>query len=422
MIKQVLLLTYYLTLFLFGIATSFSFSNINLFETNKKPWMILCFLSMMAQLISWLVLGSETTWRIYPLITHIPIVFVLWKYYKKRIIDALTSVACAYLLCQPSKWLGILFVTFTNNVSIQYMVRIATLVGVGYFLSNYFLTRTYPILGVNKKRNIVFSIVPVAYYCYDYSTSVYNLHASVNPALVLEFLPLILCLSYFYFLLRYHYEYEQKMIARQNVELNHVIISQQKKEMETIKNTDEQVRLLRHDMRHLINNTMYSLQENNVEAAMKMLSGFNDLIETTYVESYCENEMLNYIISYIAAKCEKEQIRFEVNVKIPETLPIDETILVSILSNGIENAINAQKTLPNEKKVIYLYLKTKEDKILLSIKNPFDKRPVFEEGMPISNNEGHGYGSRSIKYLTESLGGSCEFLVKDDLFVLRMVV
>ena len=155
---------------------------------------------------------------------------------------------------------------------------------------------------------------------------------------------------------------------------------------------------------------------------MKMLSGFNDLIETTYVESYCENEMLNYIISYIAAKCEKEQIRFEVNVKIPETLPIDETILVSILSNGIENAINAQKTLPNEKKVIYLYLKTKEDKILLSIKNPFDKRPVFEEGMPISNNEGHGYGSRSIKYLTESLGGSCEFLVKDDLFVLRMVV
>ena len=133
-------------------------------------------------------------------------------------------------------------------------------------------------------------------------------------------------------------------------------------------------------------------------------------------------EMLNYIISDFASRCKKEDIPFETDIKLMTSLNIDETILISILSNGLENAINAQKGLNKEDKKISLYLKTKEDKLLLSIKNPFDQKPIFDEGMPISTQDGHGYGVKSIKHLTESVGGSCEFLVKDKLFILRLVL
>lgn len=422
MFEQVLLLIYYLVLFIFGVVTSFAFCNVNIFEEHqrKEPCIWVCLLSVVAQLVSWLVFGDTFTWKLYPLLAHVPIVFVLCKFYQQQLISSVTAVACAYFLCQPAKWVGLFFYTILHSTSLEIITRILMLILVAWTFIRYVLKLHYPILGYNKKRNIIFCVVPIVYYCYDYYTGVYGYR--FETALMIEFLPLVLCISYFNFLMSYYYEYEQKMYEKHNAEFNGLILSQQRKEIESIKKSNEDIRLLRHDMRHLIDNTVYLLSQNNTEAALKILSSFNQGIEATYVKHYCDNELLNYVISNFAQKCEKENIKFVTDIKIPIKLHVDETILISILSNSLENAINAQKELENNQKVIYFYLKSKDNKILLSIKNPFSQLPIFEEGLPITNQKGHGYGVRSIKYLTESLGGSCEFLVKDNLFTLRLVV
>ena len=73
----------------------------------------------------------------------------------------------------------------------------------------------------------------------------------------------------------------------------------------------------------------------------------------------------------------------------------------------MDNALNAQKDLPDEKRKIKIMLKTQNDRTLLSVKNPFSTPPLFVDGMPVSKRKGHGYGTQSICYMTEKLGGDC---------------
>ena len=115
MLQQVLLLGYYLILFIFGIVMSFVFCNVNPFESKRKPLIYLSLYSLLVQLLCWLILGEELTWMLYPILAHMPIIFVLCKYYNQKIFDAMISDSIAYFLCQPSKWLGLLMGEITNN-------------------------------------------------------------------------------------------------------------------------------------------------------------------------------------------------------------------------------------------------------------------------------------------------------------------
>ena len=94
----------------------------------------------------------------------------------------------------------------------------------------------------------------------------------------------------------------------------------------------------------------------------------------------------------------------------------------SILSNGLDNAINAAAILPVEKRSIKLMLKTDNGKLLLSIRNHFEGKIIFSDGVPISNKPGHGYGTQSICYITQKLGGNYQFMAEDNEFILRVVI
>ena len=100
---------------------------------------------------------------------------------------------------------------------------------------------------------------------------------------------------------------------------------------------------------------------------------------------------------------------------------LDEVLFSSILSNALDNAINAQAALPEEQRTVTLMLKDSGGKLLLSVKNPYKNRPVFIDGLPVASKQGHGYGTQSIRYMTERLGGKCRFVLQDNIFVLQIV-
>ena len=88
----------------------------------------------------------------------------------------------------------------------------------------------------------------------------------------------------------------------------------------------------------------------------------------------------------------------------------------------MDNALNAQKSLPAEKRGVRLMLKKHADKILFSVRNPYNHPPIMADGIPVSAKRWHGYGTKSILYLTERLGGNCQFTLEEEAFVLRIVI
>ena len=69
-------------------------------------------------------------------------------------------------------------------------------------------------------------------------------------------------------------------------------------------------------------------------------------------------------------------------------------------------------------------LKSSDGKLLLSVRNPYKDKPILVDGMPISPaaSQGHGYGTKSICYMTERLGGNCQFVLEENQFVVRVII
>ena len=84
--------------------------------------------------------------------------------------------------------------------------------------------------------------------------------------------------------------------------------------------------------------------------------------------------------------------------------------------------MNAQEDIPADQRYIQLMLKYAEDKLLVSVKNPVAKKPVFADGLPVTDKTGHGFGTQSIRYMTERLGGNCLFSVHENYFLVRIVI
>ena len=214
-----------------------------------------------------------------------------------------------------------------------------------------------------------------------------------------------------------------KADAQRQEQLVRISLRQQSARIEAVNQTETEVRILRHDLRMLLNNILLALEHEDAAAAKEMIHSYASRIEGTRLQRYCGCDMLNYILSDCAAKCESLGIRFQLDISLDQP-GVDELLFSSILSNALENAIHAQQELPQEQRCIQLMLRRADGKLLLSVKNPLLTIPEFADGLPVSPNAGkdHGYGTQSIRYVTEKLGGNCQFSIQNGWFLLRVVL
>lgn len=421
MLEAILTLLHGAVLLTFGIALSVAFAGIRFSKQNFLVFLGLFLGSGALQVFALVTLSDELVWKLYPLITHLPLIALLSVHYRKTLATALSSVFTAYMCCQPAKWLGVITRQATGSGAVEFMVRIACLLAVGYFIMRYCAPCLAAIYSKEPRNVYIFGIVPTVYYLFDYLTGVYtDLMLRSNP-IVAEFLPFFLFFVYLLFCLVYYQQYEQKADAERKEQIIRIITQQQDKELSLMKQGQQEIRLLRHDMRLLLGNLTAALEEENLDHAKKMISAYADTVDKITLRRYCENDSLNYILSHFASRCEGHKITFRTDVRIDAPLP-DEVLFASILSNALDNALNAQLELPVHQRLITLMLKNSDGRLLLSVKNPFRKTPVFSDGLPVSTRKGHGYGAQSIRYMTDRLGGNCQFSIQKDMFVLRVII
>lgn len=421
MMDTVLFFAHYALLLLFGVLLSAAFAGVQATRKNSGVFLGLFILCGVLQIIVYLFRGEDTVWKLYPLITHLPITLLLCFYYRRRIVKALASVTTAYLCCQPAKWFGLFLAALTHNDTVGQITRILTLIAVGTVAIRLLSPLVSKLYSNSTHGAMVFGITPMVYYLYDYITGVYSDFWILNHKSATEFLPFLLCVAYMVFCVVYYKEYEKKTDAEHKEQIVRLTVEQQAKELDAVRRGEQELRLLRHDMRLFLTNLALCIEENDLDAARRMISGFADGVASTAVRRYCENALINYVLSDCAAKCQAAQIRFSPTVELEE-LVIDEVMFSSILSNALDNSINAQKELPPSQRSIKVLLKTSDGKLLLSVKNPIAKAPPFVDGIPIPAQKGHGYGTRSIRYLTERLGGNSQFTAEKGNFILRVVI
>ena len=319
---------------LFGVLTCISFAGIRLNARNILKSLGLFLFCAVLQLVCYLKLSEELVWKLYPLVTHLPCVLFLCLFYRKNPITALVSVFSAYLGCQPAKWLGISAYAVFGSLSAEYIARCLGLLGTGAVC----LLVLAPYLSIifNKSRRSVsiFGFLPAIYYVFDYTVVVYTSFWLDNNRVAIEFLPFILCITFLIFCLVYYREYEQKADAERKEQLIRITVEQQAHEMEVVRQNEQSLRLMRHDLRHFLNSLTLCIQDGDREKALKMVASYSSRMDGIPVNRFCDCETVNYVLSDFAAKCTAQNIDFSCDVALV-AMEKDEILFCSILQNAL---------------------------------------------------------------------------------------
>lgn len=422
MMETVLFIVHGTLLLLFGFFLSGAFAGIRLtVPANIARFLGICALSGAFQLTTYLLLGEVAVWKLYPVIAHLPLLFFLVIVYRKSVLVSLVSIFTAYLFCQQVKWFGVLTFSITESAIAEYLVRICSMIIVAFLTLKFFASYFAKIYNKDTRSVCIFGVMPMIYYIFDYSTMIYTDLWISNNRIVAEFLPFFFGIMYLIFSILYCSENEEKIIAEHKADLIRITAEQQSKEIETIKRSEHEIRLLRHDMRLFLSSLSICLEQNEPEKAKEMLSSYLSRIENTKIEHFCNIDTIDYVLADFAGKCNLEHVDFVHTIEI-SNFGLDKNLFASILSNALDNALNAQKELPEGSRKVKLILKTSNQKLLLSVENPFSHRPTFSDGLPVSPKKGHGYGTQSIRYMTERLNGKCQFTIQDNLFVMKVII
>lgn len=422
MLIQTLSFIHNLTTMLFGIYLSAFFLGI---KKNRKNILTLFLLFSVEGIIfgiSYLLVGMEITFRCYILIIHLPLILFLSAYYRYSVVSSCISVFSAYLCCQLSNWIGVLVLMITKRQWCYYTSRILITVAV-FFLLCKFICRTTEIIFTSDTRELyIIGFLPTVYYVFDYSfTKLSNLLYSNNKT-VIEFLGFIFCIFFLTFLLVYFRECEEKQEIEQYSGLMEMQLLSIQKEIEQVRSSKRKLSILRHDMRHHLSIILTQLQNDNIEKAVDYIEEIGNRYDNTAITTYCQNEMINSVISIYQSRFHDRQIALHYDISMGEKPVCSDVAICTILSNALENAMNALETISADKKWVNLKISAKNHHLLLQIENPIVTIPRFVNGIPTSGKKGHGIGVKSIVYYVEQLNGQCRFSLEGDSFILRIII
>lgn len=419
MISTILETIRYTLTLLFGIFVSTLFLDIKI---NKKNILIIFgffYIDLALQAIFYFSKNISSVVSLYPLITHLPLFLFFILIFKKRIFPTLIAITSAYLCCQISNWTTIFVSSFINGTA-DIIYSLSLILSFGLIVKFVYL----PISQLLKKESselLSFGIIPIFYYIFDYISTVYTQLLYLGNKITVEFTPFLLCICYFVFCTVYFKQYEEKQRIEMNNKLMDMKQTQVEKEMTLMEENEKKIVLLRHDMRHFLNNILNDLENNQNEHAIEYIHTLSDSFDQTVRKQYCLNNTINMIIASYENRIQEENIDFHYQLSVPKKLDISDIDLTSILSNALENALKAVLLL-KDYRFIHLTIEERCGKLLISVENNYLNEPIFVDGLPISKEKNHGFGSQSIVNTVEKLNGNCQFSVNDHRFTLRIVI
>jgi signal transduction histidine kinase len=176
-----------------------------------------------------------------------------------------------------------------------------------------------------------------------------------------------------------------------------------------------------HDRRHFNNVLLEFLEQGKTSEAAALL-GNNDKAVTKVSRVYCENYTVNAAVSHYAHLAEQAGIQSEITLDIPSDLTIDALELSMVVSNLMENAIQACERLTKNQLPYIRFNSRSVGRLLLEMENPCAEGVILDEnGYPVVVEEGHGIGSKSVIAFAKKYDGELLYKIENGVFQVRLL-
>lgn len=192
----------------------------------------------------------------------------------------------------------------------------------------------------------------------------------------------------------------------------------QKNQLAIMDETVKQVRKYKHDLQKHISMLAVFVEEEKKAEALEYL--FEMESDITQGQKYAEsgNIDLDSILNYKLQEAYVEKILVDLKVNVPKEMRFSVYDMNRLLSNLLDNSIEACKNLEVEKRKIDLEIIYDSCFLMIHIVNHHNPGVKIEKENP----EGHGYGTRIVHDIVEKYQGTYDIVSKDGIYDVEVVL
>jgi len=405
---------------------------------NKKE--ILLFLLRFIILLGTTLLGSYLSYSLfsdtsYPGLAALTIIIgqllpsVVWmiclrQNWPFKILKICVFIAIGYLTTEFSHRTNMIFVFNQGVINsssvggniIRALPYLLIFPAIGFILSYFELGNFKKIDGTHLTLGIIVFISVVASSYLESKIEANNNSQNLICFLILGFLMLVNVATYIliYLMIKTN---ESLMLKEAELKLNESAFLMLKLNEQSI----HEASLMRHDLKNHLAFINQLLENKNVEEAKTYaLNLTSQFIQKTKVID-CGNATISAIMNLEYSKATLSKVILRYRIAVPSKLPFDDVTLCALLTNVIDNAIEAQEEIEEKERNIDFTLRYTGGMLRLICKNPTKLRYLAPAGFS-KKGEGHGYGTAILKRLASTYEGKADFKIENNIFIADLLL
>ena len=191
-----------------------------------------------------------------------------------------------------------------------------------------------------------------------------------------------------------------------------------------VKQAEQNLKILHHDIRHYSRIIDSLLEQKNYEKIKEVNGHISQMAEKNKVTEYCGNLIVNTILSNMMAKARSLDITVNLDARIPKKLPVNDYELTLVIANLFENAIQCVKRFEKEKRYIEVKIYCLDGRLFIQTRNHYKGEILLDAatGLPKSmKNKNHGLGMQSILAFSEKINGAVGCYLDGGMFQIILV-
>ncbi len=191
-----------------------------------------------------------------------------------------------------------------------------------------------------------------------------------------------------------------------------------------VENMYRQIRGWRHDYRNHIQMMKVLAANGDMDALKAYLDELDTDLNTVDTVVKTGNPMADAILNSKISLARSRNIPTQVDAHIPVKLKMSELDLCCIIGNLFDNAMEASMALPEEKRMIRVYMDMKGTQLYISFTNftAAKKLDKVGKGFKTSKGEGHGFGLVRIDDIVSRYDGYLSRNSEDGAFTTEILI
>ena len=191
-----------------------------------------------------------------------------------------------------------------------------------------------------------------------------------------------------------------------------------------VENMYKQMRGWRHDYRNHIQMMKVLAANGDMDGIKAYLDELDTDLNTVDMVVKTGNAMADAILNSKISLAQSKKIPVQCDAHIPVKLKMSELDLCCTIGNLFDNAIEASQKLPEEQRLIRVYMDMKGTQLYISFTNftATKKLKKVGRGYQTSKGDGHGFGLVRIDNIIERLEGYLSRNSEDGAFTTEILI